>query len=439
MKKTIDSLLSCRWLIPIEPHNSVLENHAIAIDAGRIIDILPNEIAKQNYLAKKNWDLAQHAVLPGLINCHTHSPMTLLRGFADDLSLMNWLNNYIWPAEKKWMSDQFCYDGTLLAILEMLRSGTTCFNENYFHTHAIGEAAHLANMRAVLGSTIIDFPSLYAQTSDDYIARVTELYQHWNKHPLISVTAAPQGPYSVSDETFHKIRKLTEQYPVKIHLHLHETDDEIQQGLQQYHKRPIQRMFDLGLLSERTQCIHMTQITPEDILLLQKTKAQVVHCPQSNLKLASGFAPVKKFMDAGINVALGTDGAASNNDLDMFNEMQTAALLAKAVAKDPTALTAADALKMATLNGAKLLGLEKEIGSVEIGKAADLIAVDLLYLNTQPIYHPISNLVYAINSQQVTHSWVAGKCLYDNKKFTNLDENAIIERSLQWSHKIFKH
>lgn len=435
----IDTLICCRWIIPIEPHNVYLEHHAVAIQQGKIIDLLPNEIAEQRYSAQKKLTLSQHALLPGLINCHTHSPMTLLRGFADDRALMDWLENYIWPAEKKWMNDEFCYDGTRLAILEMVRGGTTCFNENYFYPQAIAKAVHDMKVRAAIGSTIIDFALHYAKTAADYVKVTEELYQSWHRHPLITVAIAPQGPYSVSDETFAKIRAFTEKYPIKIHLHLHETDDEIQHSLRHYQQRPIQRIAKLGLLSEQTQCIHMTQITPEDIKRLQQTGAHIVHCPQSNLKLASGFSPIKQFMHANLNIGIGTDGAASNNDLDLFNEVQTAALLAKAVAKDPTTLNAAEALRMATLNGAKVMGLDHQIGSIEKNKMADLIAVDLSTSNTQPIYNPISNLVYAAQQRQVSHVWIAGNLLLENTHFTLWNENEIISKSIEWQNKIAHH
>jgi 5-methylthioadenosine/S-adenosylhomocysteine deaminase len=318
----------------------------------------------------------------------------------------------------------------------MLRSGTTCFNDNYFYSESIGRATADANMRAVLGTCIIDFSTSYAQTPDEYIAKATELYQTYKNHPFITVSIAPHAPYSVSDDTFLKIKTFAEKYPVNIHLHLHETAEEINQSLKQFHKRPIQRIYDLGLMSKRLECIHMTQIVAEDIQLLQKTRASVVHCPESNLKLASGFSPVKQFIDAKITTALGTDGTASNNDLDMFGEMHTAALLAKSVAQDPTALNAAEILRMATLEGARAIGLDRDIGSIEAGKSADIIAVDLSSINTQPIYNPISHLVYAVNSRQVTDVWIAGKRLLKSGKFTMLDEKAIKIKIKKWSKKI---
>lgn len=438
MKKTVDTIIQPRWIVPIEPHNTYLENHALIIRAGRIENILPQTAVAETYTAKETINLPEHVVLPGLINTHTHSPMTLFRGMADDLSLHDWLQNHIWPAEKKWLSSEFCYDGTLLAILEMLRSGTTCFNENFFYAESIAQVAADMGMRAAIGGFVIDFPSSYAKSLSEYLEKAEQLYAQWHNHPLITTSICPHAPYSVSDASFLEVKKLAEKYQLKIHLHLHETEYEIQESIKTYNKRPIQRMYDLGVLTSNTQCIHMTAITKDDIALLQKTGAHIVHCPESNLKLASGFAPIYQFQQANINVAIGTDGPASNNDLDMFAEMQTAALVGKAVAQNPSALDAATCLRMATLNGAVAMGLNDHIGSLVPGKAADIIAVDLADLNTQPIYNPISHLVYAVNSRQVSDVWIAGKRLLENFQFANADKNAILNTARKWQEKIRK-
>ncbi len=437
--KKIDTLLIPRWIVPIEPHNTVLEHHAIAIDKGRILNVLPAKEAQQQYEANTKLELSHHVVLPGLVNAHTHSPMTLFRGLADDLALMDWLNNHIWPAERHWMDDEFIYDGTQIALAEMLRSGTTCFNENYFFTDTIARATEKAGMRGVLATAIIDFPSRFAKTPLEYIEKADEFYQAWKNHPLIKPAIAPQGPYTVDDNTFLRIKEFADKHQLTIHLHLHETLDEINQSLQQYKKRPLERIRDLGLISNRLQCIHMVHITADELAMLQGTGIHVVHCPDSNLKLASGFCPIEQYIAHGINVAIGTDGAASNNDLDMFGEIRTTALVSKAVTRNPTASPAAETLRMATLNGARALGLEHEIGSIEIGKAADIIAVDLESVNTQPVYHPISHLVYAVNSRQVTDVWVAGKRLLQNGEFTTLDQNEIFSKAKEWSNKILTH
>lgn len=431
----IDTLLLPRWIIPIEPHAIELDHHAVAIHAGRIVAVLPHEQAKQQYSAKETLDLPHHVVMPGLINTHAHSAMTLFRGMADDLALMDWLENHIWKAERRWMSDSFVYEGTQLAILEMLRSGTTCFNDNYFFPDSVARAAIEANMRAVVSSPVINFSSGYAQTADDYIARAMDSFYQWRNHTLITTMIAPHAPYTVDDETFVKIHRLAEEHTLRIHLHLQETQGEVEQSLANYQKRPLKRIADLGLASDRLLCVHMTQVSQEDLAILQKARAHVVHCPESNLKLASGLCKVTQIMREKVNVALGTDGAASNNDLDMITEMRTAALLAKVEANDPTALNAATALQMATLNGARAIGLEKEIGSVVPGKYADLIAIDLSDVNTQPVYKPSSHVVYAMNSRQVSDVWVAGKQLLKNGQFVHLDVKAITAKAREWAAK----
>lgn len=434
--QNIDTLIHARWVIPIVPENVIHENYALAISGDKIIALLPSAEAEKKYQAAKSYQFLNHVLMPGLINMHTHSPMTLFRGLADDLELMVWLQQYIWPSEKKWVSAEFCYDGTQLAILEMLRSGTTCFNDNYFFSESIGQAAIDLGMRAFLGACIIDFPSNYAQTPDEYISKAEDLFNSIKKEPLLSMSIAPHAPYSVSDATFLKIKKFVEKYNTNIHLHLHETAAEIDQSMQQYNKRPIQRMDDLGMLTPHTQCVHMTQIIDNDINLLQKRHSHVVHCPHSNLKLASGFCPTKHLFDAGINLTIGTDGAASNNDLDLWNEMMTASQLAKAVSKNPTALKSNEVLKMATINAAKALNVESKIGSLEIGKLADVITINLNSLNTQPIFNPISHLIYALNSRQVSDVWIAGKHLLNAGKFTQCDENAIVSKARDWAEKI---
>ncbi len=435
-KATVDTILQPEWIVPIEPHNTVLENHSIVIDQGRIVALLPRVEAENLYEANTHLRLADHIVMPGLMNSHAHSPMVLFRGMADDLGLMDWLNNHIWPAETQWMNEEFMRDGTELAILEMLRSGTTCFNENYFFGEVTAETAVIAGIRAVVGAEVINLPTQYAGTMDEYLTKMEIFCQQWRGHPLIKPTIHPQGPYTVSDDDFLQVKAFADEQELIIHTHLHETLDEINGSIQQYHKRPVQRLYDLGLFSERLVCVHMCHVNEEDLAILQATRPQIVHSPESNLKLASGFCPVKKIMTAGINVALGTDGAASNNDLDMFGEMRTAAILAKAVAQDSTALNAAEALQMATLNGARAFGLEREIGSIQPGKSADLIAIDLSAVNTQPIYHPISQLVYAVNSRQVSDVWVAGQRLLKNGEFTTLDAEAILAKARKWRKKI---
>ena len=432
----IDTLLYARWILPIEPQGVLLENHAIAIDNGRIDAILPAEEAAQRYNADTSRHLDQHILLPGLINLHGHAAMTLMRGLADDLPLMEWLQQHIWPAEQQWVGKEFVHDGSLLACAEMLRGGTTCFNDMYFFPEETVRAVEQAGMRACVGLIMIDFPTPWAQTPDEYLSKGIALHDQLRGNSLITTAFAPHAPYTVSDEPLQRIRTYAEELDIPIHMHVHETAHEVAESQAQNSKRPLQRLDELGLLNPHLLAVHMTQINPDEIPRLAEAGVHVVHCPESNLKLASGFCPVHQLQEAGINLCLGTDGAASNNDLDMFSEMHSAALLAKAVAGDASALPAEAVLRMATLNGARALGLEQEIGSLEVGKSADLIAVDLGALETQPIYHPVSQLVYAAGREQVTDVWVAGRQLLKERELTTIDTHAVLERAAEWQQRL---
>lgn len=432
----IDTLLLPGWVLPIEPASAVLEHSAIAINDGRILEILPQERARQHYTANNIIELPGHVVMPGLVNAHTHVAMNLLRGYADDLPLMTWLQDYIWPAEQKWVSPEFVYDGALLACAEMLRGGTTCFGDMYFFPESTARAVEHAGMRSVIGLIAIDFPSPYAQNAKDYLHKGLQLHDQLRGHPLISTMFAPHAPYTVSDEPFTRIATLAEELDIPIHIHLHETAHEVEESIQKFGKRPMQRLEDLGLITPRLVSAHMTQLSAEEIHHYATAGAHVVHCPESNLKLASGFCPLQKLIDAGVNVALGTDGAASNNDLDMFGEMRSAALLAKGVAGDPQAGDAQHILRMATINGARALGLEEHIGSIEAGKSADLIAVDLMQLESLPVFHPASQLVYATGRQQVTDVWIAGRHIMKERQLTTLDIKDLRNNALHWQQRL---
>ncbi|UOA09266.1 TRZ/ATZ family hydrolase [Methylobacter sp. S3L5C] len=428
----VDTLIHARWIIPVEPESVTYEHHTLAIDNGKIIDLLPTELAKQKYQGKATENLENHALLPGLINCHTHAAMTLMRGIADDLPLMDWLQNHIWPLEQKWMSEAFVKDGTDLAIAEMIRGGTTCFNDMYFFPDITAKQSIHHGIRATVGMIVIDFPSVWAQNSDEYIEKGLDLHEQLRLSDLCSTAFAPHAPYTVSDEPLQKIRVLADELELPIHIHLHETLHEIEQEQAQTGQRPIQRLQELGLINPSLIAVHMTQLNDEEISLFAESGAHIVHCPESNLKLASGFCQVAKCLAAGVNVALGTDGAASNNDLDMFGEMRTAALLGKAVAGDASAIPAMTALRMATINGAKALGLDAICGSLSIGKAADVIAVDLNTLETQPLYCPVSQIVYAASRQQVTDVWVAGKQLLKQRQLTTINIDDLKVKIAEW-------
>jgi len=436
MSEKVDQLLHARWVIPVVPENQILEHHSLAIKDGRIHAVVPTEQAESRFQAEQERSFPGHALLPGLINAHTHAAMSLLRGLADDLPLMTWLNEHIWPAEAHWISEEFIQDGSQLAIAEMLLGGTTCFNDMYFFPDVTGRAADAAGIRAVLGLIAIDFPSVWASSGDEYLHKGLQVHDQYRNNPLIHTAFAPHAPYSVADEVLARIQVLADELEIPVHIHLHETNDEILHSQQHYSVRPMARLQRLGLLTPALMAIHMTHLEADEISAFAATGAHVVHCPQSNLKLASGFCPLTRLLDAGINVALGTDGAASNNDLDMFSEMQTAALLAKGVSGDASTLPAAKALSMATIHGARALGLEHETGSLEVGKSADLICVDLQPVQTQPVYNPISQLVYAAGREQVQHVWVAGRHLLNERSLTTLDLHRLMTRASYWQQRI---
>lgn len=432
----IDTLLIARWILPIEPQGLLLEDHAIAIHDGRIEAILPVDDARQRFQADTVQQFNDHILLPGLINLHGHASMTLMRGLADDLPLMEWLQQHIWPAEQQWVGKEFVYDGSLLACAEMLRGGTTCFNDMYFFPEDTVRAVEQAGMRACIGLIMIDFPTAWAQDADEYLSKGIALHDQLRGNSLIHTAFAPHAPYTVSDEPLQRIRTYAEELDIPIHMHVHETAHEVQESINNHGKRPLQRLAELGLLNPHLLAVHMTQLNRDEIAQLSETGVHVVHCPESNLKLASGFCPVHELDKAGVNLCLGTDGAASNNDLDMFSEMRTAALLAKAVAGDASALPAETVLRMATINGARALGLEQEIGSLEPGKSADIIAVDLGDLETQPVYHPASQLIYAAGRDQVTDVWVAGRHLLKQRELTTLDPDGLLTRAREWQQRL---
>jgi 5-methylthioadenosine/S-adenosylhomocysteine deaminase len=434
--QTIDTLINACWVIPVEPDGQTLDYHSIAVHGGKIVEVLPMANAAKKYRATETIDLPHHALIPGLVNAHTHSAMSLFRGLADDLPLMDWLNNHIWPAEAKWVSPDFVRDGTDLAIAEMLKSGTTCFSDMYFFPDVTARACHDAGMRACIGLIMIDFPSAWAQNADEYLHKGLKLHDELRNSELVTTAFAPHAPYTVSDAPFEKIRMYADELDIPVHMHVHETAHEVEAGMKQHGMRPLARLVNLGLVGPRLIAVHMTQLIPAEIELLAQANVSVVHCPESNLKLASGFCPVQALVKAGVNVALGTDGAASNNSLDMLEEMHLAALLAKGVSGDATAIPARTALRMATLNGAKALGIEARTGSLTAGKAADMTAIDLSTLSSQPVYDPVSQVVYATTREQVTDVWVNGRHLLAKHQLTGLDEAALRDKAQAWRDKI---
>lgn len=431
----LDLLLFPTWIVPVEPAGVVLTDYAIGIKDGQIAVLAPRSDLRR-YQAAESVELPGMLLSPGLINMHGHAAMTLFRGLADDLPLMTWLQEHIWPAEAEWVSEDFVRDGTRLAIAEQIKGGITCFSDMYFFPQVACEAIHESGMRAQVTLPIMNFPVPGARTADEAIRRGLELFDDLKLHERIKVAFGPHAPYTVSDDKLANVLMLADQLDACIHMHVHETAGEVQEAIEKTGERPLARLRRLGLLGPRFQSVHMTQIDEEDLENLVETNTHVIHCPESNLKLASGFCPVETLWQAGVNVAIGTDGAASNNDLDLLGETRTAALLAKAVAGSATALDAHRALRMATLNGARALDLERCLGSLEVGKAADMVAFDMSRLAQQPIYDPVSQLIYASNRDCVKHVWVGGRPLLKDGKLTRLDEQELIENARTWGQKI---
>lgn len=434
--QTVDHIIHARWVLAGESQLNVLEHHAIAIRDGVIVAILPSDVIGSTYTAATVTRLEHHALSPGFINAHTHIAMNYFRGLADDLPLMDWLNHHVWPAEARWVSHEFVRDASLFAMAEMIRCGTTCFNDMYFFPDATAEAADIAGLRAHIGMTVIEFPTNWAKTTEAYFELGQAFFDKWRHHPRIRPVWAPHAPYTVSDASFERIQTLAEEQNLRINLHLHETQDEVAKSLQETGKRPIERLRELGLITPRLTAIHMTALDESDLETIGVHQPAVVHCPESNMKLAAGSCPVQRLSAAGVTVALGTDSAASNNDLDMISEMRTAALLAKVTTGDPQAVPASMAIQMATRNGARALGIQNETGSLVVGKAADLTAIRMDEAETLPVYHPASQLVYASSRHQVTDVWVGGKHLLKNRQLLTLDESALKARAIEWQKKI---
>jgi len=431
-----DQILHARWVIPVEPAGEVLTAHSVIVRDGRIAAVLPTPLATRDFTAPRIVNLPRHALLPGFVNAHTHGAMSLFRGLADDLPLKTWLEEHIWPAEARWADREFVRDGTRLAVAEMLLGGTTTFNDMYFFPDEVAAAAIEAGIRAVVGMIVIGFPSAWARDTREYFANGQAVHDRYRDHPLIRTAFAPHAPYTVDDDALRQIAVRAEELDVPIHMHVHETAHEVAEAVAATGLRPLARLERLGLLSHRLLAVHMTALEPAELRLLATTGVSIAHCPESNLKLASGFCPLAALMSHGVNCALGTDGAASNNDLDMLGEMRTAALLAKAVAGDPCAVPAHVALQMATLNGARALGLDQDTGSLAAGKSADLVAFDLGGLRAQPVYDPISQIVYAGHRDQVTDVWVGGRRVVEDRHLMTLDEQDLLATAERWRSRI---
>ena len=433
--RAVDLRIDARWIVPIEPEGT-LHDHALLVDDGRIVALVPLADADRDYAARSRVMLPEHVLIPGLVNAHTHTAMVLLRGIADDVPLKTWLERHIWPREGQFVGPEFVHDGTLLGAAEMLRGGVTCCNDMYFFPDAAARAYEAAGMRAMLGAPILDFPTPYAADADTYLQRGLAARDAFKDSPRLSFSLAPHAPYTVGDPTWNAVVMYARQLDLRIQTHVAETRAEVDEARAATHETPLARLDRLGATSPEFVAIHAVHLEPSDIDRLAAQRCHVVHCPASNMKLASGIAPVAELIARGINVALGTDGAASNNRLDLFSDMRLASLLAKVQTGEAGALRAAVALRMATLNGAAALGLEQDIGSLMPGKQADLAALRLDDIATLPMYDPISHLVHAAGREHVTDVWVAGQRVVDDGRLTTIDMSALIGRARAWQQRL---
>lgn len=430
-----DLVLHPDFLVPIRPREVVLEHISVAVKDGCISALIPRADARA-IDAKIHRDLPGQVLLPGLVNAHGHAAMTLLRGFADDLPLMAWLQQYIWPMESAFVSEEFVADGSRLALAELILGGTTTFSDNYFFPDITAHCADLAGIRAQLVFPILDIQTAWAQDAERYLEKGLALRDQYRHHDRIEIGFGPHSTYSVDEPLLQRIGTYVLELDAPLQIHLHETREEVLMSVERCGERPLDQLARLGLLSPRTQCVHMTDIGQQDIETVAHHGASVIHCPRSNMKLGSGACPVQTLLDSGVTVGLGTDGAASNNRLNMITELQTAALLAKVSSGSPTALSATDALDMATMGGAKALGLDHLIGSIEVGKQADMIALDLSHASLQPLNNVISHIVYATSGTEVRSSWVAGQNILNEGVLSTLDIERITENSSRWRQQL---
>lgn len=432
----VDTLVTARWVIPVEPDERVLGQHAVAIRGGRIVAVLPAEEARARFDAAEILDRPHHVLMPGLVNAHTHAAMVLLRGRAENLLLGPWLRSAIWPLERRWVDPEYVRDGTELAIAEMLRGGVTCFSDDHLWPEVVAQASAELHMRASVGLVVTEAASSWATTADEYIDRGMQLRDQYKGDPLIATHFAPHAPYSVSDATLARVRRLADELDLPVAIHLHETAWEVEQSVQKTGRRPLARLVALGLASPQLVAVHLTQADEQDLDTLAEAGAGVVHCPESNLKLGNGVCPLPRLLGRGIRVALGTDGAASNNDLDVLGEARAAGLLASGVSASPGTVVASDLLRMATLEGARVLGLGETTGSLVPGKWADLCCLDLRQPRSWPVHDVAASVVYAASSQQVTDTWVAGRRLLADRALIYLDEDDVLARAAAWRDRL---
>lgn len=433
---TADLLIVGGTVVTMDKDRRLIEDGAIAVKNGEIILVGKRAVVTKNLRAKQTIDASGKVIIPGLINTHTHVPMTLFRGIGDDLDLQDWLQKFIFPAEAKNVDEQFVRAGTRLGVAEMIRGGTTAYCDMYYFEDAIADETFKAGMRGVLGETIIDFPVADNKTNEEAMRYAENFVKKWQKNPLIIPAFAPHAPYTVSTEHLNAIRKLADKLNAPTVIHVAETQTEVDDITKRYGARPVEYLDRINFFNNRTIAAHTVHINENEIDILKAKDVGSAHCPQSNMKLASGVAPVPSMLAKNLRVGLGTDGAASNNDLNLWEEMDTAAKLHKVFSKDPKVLNAEQAFAMATIGGARALHLENLIGSLETGKRADIAIVDFDSLNQTPFYNIYSHLVYATKASDVGTVIVDGKILMRDRRLLTLDENAIKKDANLYRQKI---
>jgi len=433
--RTVDLRIDAAWIVPVESPGT-LTGHALIVDAGKIAAIVASADADAQFSPRERMSLPNHVLVPGFVNAHTHSAMTLMRGIADDVPLKAWLTQHIWPRESRFVSPEFVHDGTMLACAEMLRGGVTACNDMYFYPGDAVRAYESTGMRALIGLPVLDFPTAYAADAEAYLARGLEARDAWKRVAHVAFSLAPHAPYTVGDATFSRIVTYARQLDLPIQTHLAETRLEVDEARAATGTTTLARLDTLGATGPNFIAVHAVHLDEHDIATLVRHRCHVVHCPASNMKLASGIAPVARLVAEGVNVALGTDGAASNNRLDMMSEMRLASLLAKVSTGDASALPAHQVLAMATLNGARALGFDDVTGSLVAGKDADIVAVDQGTVTTQPVFDPVSHLVNVAERGDVTDVWVRGRRMVAGRSLVAIDEASILARTRIWQHKL---
>jgi 5-methylthioadenosine/S-adenosylhomocysteine deaminase len=413
----------------------IIKKNAIAIKDKKIIAIDEDDTIRNNYYSHNTYNLPTSIISPGFINCHTHIAMNLFKSFVFDLPLSIWLQDYIWPAEGRFLSEEFVYDGSMLAIVEMIKCGTTCFNDMYFYPDKTADATILAGLKAVMGMVVIDYPSKWANNSFEYIQKGLSFLDKYKKQNLIKTSFAPHSLYALSANAWQNIATIANELDLTVHTHLNETQQENALFIKKYKITPLQKLKELELLNKNLIAVHMTHFNKQEEILIKNNPINVVHCPLSNAALSCGYCDVTQLKKLNSNVVVGTDGAASNYNLDMIQQMRSVGMFAKLVTKDATNMPAYEIYKMATVNAAKALQLENS-GFLQVGMDADMIAIDTKNVNTYPCYDELSSIVYSACSDQITFSWVQGRLLMEDRKLITIDEDEVLSKVAFWQEKI---